>query len=77
MTFEGAYSLGSIDPALYKVSDEDDDYDFGPQHIGRIWFAVEYERETEKLLVTVIKARNLPNRSLGNANGCDPFVRSV
>ncbi|XP_046369955.1 synaptotagmin-15-like isoform X1 [Haliotis rufescens] len=71
----GAYALGSIDPSLYKIADEDDDYDVPRDHIGRIWFAVEYERETEKLLVTLIKAKNLPSRVLGNDNGCDPFVR--
>ncbi|XP_041363619.1 synaptotagmin-15-like [Gigantopelta aegis] len=71
----GAYALGSIDPSLYKISDEDDDYEIPQGHIGRIWFAVEYERETEKFLVTLIKAKNLPSRILGHDNGCDPFVR--
>lgn len=71
----GAYALGSIDPSLYRISDEDDEYEIPPNHLGRIWFAVEYERETEKLLVTLIKAKNLPNRAFGATNGCDPFVR--
>ncbi|CAL1530169.1 unnamed protein product [Lymnaea stagnalis] len=71
----GAYALGSIDPSLYKVADEDDHYDIPPEHIGRIWFATEYDRETEKLMVTVIKARNLPSRTQGLDNACDPFVR--
>ena len=73
--FTGAYALGSIDPSLYRISDEDDNYEIPPEHLGRIWFAVEYERETEKLLVTLIKARNLPNRAFGGTGGCDPFVR--
>ncbi|XP_076453975.1 synaptotagmin-15-like [Babylonia areolata] len=71
----GAYALGSIDPSLYKIADEDDDYEIPRNHLGRVWFAVEYERETEKLLVTLIKAKNLPSRHLGSENGCDPFVR--
>ncbi|XP_045213417.1 synaptotagmin-15-like isoform X3 [Mercenaria mercenaria] len=71
----GAYALGSIDPSLYRISDEDDEYEIPPDHLGRVWFAVEYERETEKLLVTLIKAKNLPNRTFGAVNGCDPFVR--
>ncbi|XP_064640032.1 synaptotagmin-15-like isoform X2 [Lineus longissimus] len=71
----GAYALGSIDPSLYKVTDEDEAYDIPAGHIGRIWFAVEYELESEKLLVTLIKAKNLPSRSLGSMNQCDPFVR--
>ncbi|KAL3876862.1 hypothetical protein ACJMK2_034645 [Sinanodonta woodiana] len=71
----GAYALGTIDPSLYRISDEDDNYEIPPDHIGRIWFAVEYERESEKLLVTVIKTKNLPCRAFGGPNGCDPFVR--
>ena len=57
------------------MTDDDDDYDFPHDHIGRIWFAVEYERETEKLLVTLMKARNLKARGHGGSNSCDPFVR--
>lgn len=57
------------------MTDIDEDYDFGLGHLGRIWFAVEYERESEKLMVTLMKAKNLPSRTLGNNNGCDPFVR--
>ncbi|CAC5402146.1 SYT15 [Mytilus coruscus] len=71
----GAYALGSIDPSLYKIVDEDDTYEIPVDHIGRLWFAVEYERETEKLLVTLIKAKNLPTRQYGNNSSCDPFVR--
>ena len=71
----GAHALGAIDPSLYKTADEDDDYDIPDTHIGRIWFAVEYERESEKLLVTLIKAKNLPTRAFGAATACDPFAR--
>lgn len=64
--------MGAIDPALYREVDADDDYEVTPDHVGRIWFAVQYERESEKLLVTIMKARNL----LNHGNGvCDPFVR--
>ncbi|XP_052782510.1 synaptotagmin-15-like isoform X2 [Mya arenaria] len=71
----GAYALGSIDPSLYRIADEDDDYDIPQDHLGRAWFAVQYERETEKLLVTLIKAKNLPSKACAASNGCDPFVR--
>lgn len=67
--------MGSIDPSLYKIVDEDDDYEIPMDHIGRVWFAVEYERETEKLLVTLMKAKNLPTRQYGNNSSCDPFIR--
>ena len=71
----GTYSLGTIDPSLYKISDDDDIYEISSSHLGRMWFAVEYEREGERLLVTLIKAKNLPNRQPGVENSCDPFVR--
>ena len=71
----GAYALGSIDPSLYKIGDEDDNYLIPEGHIGRVWFAVEYKRESEKLLLTLIKCKNLPTRTFGSINGCDPFVR--
>ena len=57
------------------MTDDEDDYDYPDDHVGRIWFAVEYEVESEKLMVTLIKAKNLPSRVLGSNNGCDPFVR--
>ena len=73
--FVGAYNLGSIDPTLYKINDDDEHYEFDEDHVGRCWFAVEYERESEKLLVTLMKCKNLPSRSMGSTNACDPFVR--
>ena len=44
-------------------------------HLGRVWFTLEYENETEKLLVTLVRARHLPCRSRAHANSCDPFAR--
>jgi hypothetical protein len=69
--------LGNLDPSLYRQHDTDDDYEMPDHHIGRIWFRVQYERETEKLLVTLVKAKNLPSKSLTTNNVCDPFVRWV
>ncbi|WAQ96372.1 SYT15-like protein, partial [Mya arenaria] len=65
-----AYALGSIDPILYRIADEDDDYDIPQDHLGRAWFAVQYEKETEKLLVIFIKAKNLPSKACAASNGC-------
>ena len=67
--------LGNLDPSLYRQHDTDDDYELPDHHIGRIWFRIQYERETEKLLVTLVKAKNLPSKSLSATNVCDPFVR--
>jgi len=56
--------LGNIDPRLYKLASDgdDDDYDAPDNHIGRVWFGVKYEGQSEKLLVTLVKAKNLVSR---------------
>lgn len=71
------YGLGVIDPALYANSkmEAEEDLEFPEDHIGRLWFSVRYENATEKLLVSILKAKNLPTRTVGTVNGCDPFVR--
>ncbi|XP_040176682.1 synaptotagmin-15-like isoform X2 [Rana temporaria] len=66
-----AYVLGSINPALYKYPDDNEETDFPEGNIGRIWFAVEYEHETERLVVSLIKVRNLHF----NSDSCNPFVK--
>ncbi|XP_077310991.1 synaptotagmin-15-like isoform X1 [Lithobates pipiens] len=66
-----AYILGSINPALYKYPDDNEETDFPEGNIGRIWFAVEYEHETERLVVSLIKVRNLHF----NSDSCNPFVK--
>ncbi|CAI9570337.1 unnamed protein product, partial [Staurois parvus] len=63
--------LGSINPALYKYPDDNEETDFPEGNIGRIWFAVEYEHETERLVVSLIKVRNLHF----NPDSCNPFVK--
>ena len=77
MTFQlaGAFVLGGLNPDLYRLEDEGDDLDFPDDHIGRIWLAVEYEMESERLVVSLIKARNLPSRVRGSVNQCDPLVK--
>lgn len=71
-------SLGSLNPDLYKDIDNDEDgLDIPVDHLGSVWFAVDYERDTERLTITLIKARNLRNRSPFGGISCDPFVRSV
>jgi len=59
--------LGNIDPRLYKLAtdSDDDDVELPDNHIGRVWFAVKYEPQSEKLLVTLVKARNLAGRGGG------------
>ncbi|EEB17953.1 synaptotagmin-15, putative [Pediculus humanus corporis] len=71
------YGLGVVDPALYGncTINLEEDVQFPDDHIGRLWFSVRYENATEKLLVSILKAKNLPSRTVGTVNGCDPFIR--
>ena len=64
-------SLGTIDPRLYKLAtdDVDDDYDVPDNHLGRIWFSVKYESHAEKLLVTLVKAKNLSTSTRSGGTG--------
>ncbi|KHJ47095.1 C2 domain protein [Trichuris suis] len=54
--------IESLNLELY-VSGEGDEYFYGENHIGRIWFEIEFDAEREKLSVWVDKVRNLPCRS--------------
>lgn len=69
------YGLGVIEPALYRSTLDLDEIQWPEGHIGRIWFSLRYEPSTEKLLVSLLKAKNLPSRTVGTVNSCDPFVR--
>lgn len=71
------YGLGVIDPAMYRSCsmDLEEELQFPEGHLGRLWFSVRYEAATEKLLVSILKAKNLPSRTVGTVNSCDPFVR--
>lgn len=67
--------MGVIEPALYKSTLDLDEIHWPDGHIGRLWFSLRYEPSTEKLLVSLLKAKNLPSRTIGAVNSCDPFVR--
>ncbi|XP_014260936.1 synaptotagmin-15-like isoform X2 [Cimex lectularius] len=69
-------NLGGLDPALYRNrGDLEDELHYPEGHLGRVWFYLRYEAGCEKLLVTLLKMKNLPSRTVGTANGCDPIVR--
>lgn len=60
------------------TAEEDDDFYSGvynQSNIGRVWFSLEYDPETEKLLVTLLNIRNLPTSFASNQNSRDPIVR--
>ncbi|KAF0307061.1 Synaptotagmin-15 [Amphibalanus amphitrite] len=42
---------------------------------GRLWFSVSYTASEEKLTVTIIKAKKLPQRSRDEPDSCDPVIR--
>ncbi|XP_067828440.1 synaptotagmin-15 [Heptranchias perlo] len=59
----GACALGALIPDLYKFPEEDSETDYPEGNIGRLWLAVQYEQEMERLMVTLIKVRNLRSPS--------------
>lgn len=67
----GAYVVGTINPALYKFPEDKSETDFPDGNIGRLWFSIEYEQESERLLVSLIKVRKLQPP----ADSCSPFVK--
>ncbi|XP_076066384.1 synaptotagmin-15-like [Oratosquilla oratoria] len=70
------YSLGTLNPELYRARDDEDDPDSYPSgHRGRLFFTVHYDHEGEKLQVVIVKVRNLPSRTIGSTTSCDPYVR--
>ncbi|XP_073993680.1 synaptotagmin-15-like isoform X2 [Rhodnius prolixus] len=76
-SFSGGYvGLGGLNPELYRnPSDLEDELHYPEGHLGRVWFYLRYEPGCEKLLVTLLKMKNLPSRTVGTANGCDPLVK--
>jgi hypothetical protein len=74
--------IGGINPTLYKTNMGaggggcyDDDDLVGDSQLGGVRFGIQYQMDTEKLTVTLVRVRNLPSRHPGTANACDPFVR--
>ncbi|KFP08835.1 Synaptotagmin-15, partial [Egretta garzetta] len=68
----GAYVVGTINPELYKFPEDRSETDFPEGNIGRLWFSVQYEQESERLLVSLIKARKLQPPP---ADPCSLFVK--
>ncbi|NXS91964.1 SYT15 protein, partial [Jacana jacana] len=67
----GACIVGTVNPELHKFSEDESETDFPEGNTGRLWFAIEYERESERLLVSLIKVRKLQPP----AEACSPFVK--
>ncbi|GFW51752.1 uncharacterized protein TNCV_1186841 [Trichonephila clavipes] len=71
--------LGGLNPELYRISVEtpEEEVVFPDGHVGRVWIGLQYDSAGERLLVSLIKVKNLPSRVYGCNNCCDPFVRNV
>ncbi|XP_073935454.1 synaptotagmin-15 isoform X2 [Castor canadensis] len=63
--------VGTINPELYKFPEDKSETDFPDGCLGRLWFSVEYQQEAERLLVSLIKARQLQVPS----ETCSPLVK--
>ncbi|XP_042546237.1 synaptotagmin-15-like [Dipodomys spectabilis] len=63
--------MGAINPELYKFPKDTSETDFPAGCLGRLWFSVEYQQEAERLLVGLIKARQLQAPS----ETCSPLVK--
>ena len=61
-------------PAPEQRDDSDEDEIYPIEHLGRIWFNLEYDESAESLAVTLVKARNLSCRDKA-VKTCDPFVK--
>jgi len=76
---DGSSSIGSGVGAggAGRAGEEEDFYSSGgaydESNIGRIWFSLEYDPESERLLVGLIRIRNLPNSLVTSHR--DPVVR--
>ncbi|KAA0203455.1 hypothetical protein HAZT_HAZT003659 [Hyalella azteca] len=71
-------NLGALDPELYKTAGDVLPGDlpcYPHDHLGRVWYRLEYRDDCEKLLVTLLKVRNLPSRNTSSHHSCDPYVK--
>ncbi|XP_037084276.1 synaptotagmin-15-like [Pollicipes pollicipes] len=67
--------LGRLNPDIYRLPSPDNDDVEVKATLGRLWFSLVYDASEEKLTVTVIKAKKLPQRSRDEPDSCDPVVR--
>ncbi|KRY13345.1 Synaptotagmin-15 [Trichinella patagoniensis] len=76
ITLQQKSLLESLNLELY-ASSEGDEYVFGENHIGRLWFELEYDSDRQRISVCVGKVRNLPNHNYGKEVCNNFFIRQV
>ena len=60
---------------MLALADDEDDIEIYPvDHLGRLWFNLEYDGKEKSLRITLVKIRNLPYRSRTVLTR-DPFVK--
>uniref|UniRef100_A0A915HHF9 C2 domain-containing protein n=1 Tax=Romanomermis culicivorax TaxID=13658 RepID=A0A915HHF9_ROMCU len=69
-------TIGTLNPELYRFPEDGDLSEYPENHIGRLWFTLEYDKDSERLTVTIGKIRNLPSREVGTLAPRDSFVRA-
>ncbi|XP_065118896.2 synaptotagmin-15 [Paramisgurnus dabryanus] len=60
------FPLGSLRPDLYQIPEEPSEWSLPNGSAVRLWFALRYQEEKEQLVVSVLRAANLPTRCQGN-----------
>ncbi len=63
----GWVPLGSIRPDLYQLPEEPSEWTLPHGSAVRLWFALRYQQEREQLVVSLLRAANLPALCQGNA----------
>ncbi|XP_052467777.1 synaptotagmin-15 isoform X2 [Carassius gibelio] len=66
VTLGSWFPLGSIRPDLYQLPEEPSEWALPDGSAVRLWFALRYQQEREQLVVSLLRAANLPGLCQGN-----------
>uniref|UniRef100_A0A671LPR4 Synaptotagmin-15-like n=1 Tax=Sinocyclocheilus anshuiensis TaxID=1608454 RepID=A0A671LPR4_9TELE len=66
LTVGSWFPLGSIRPDLYQLPEEPSEWALPNGSAVRLWFALQYQQEREQLVVSLLRAANLPAQCQGN-----------
>lgn len=62
----GWFPLGRLRPDLYQLPEEPGEWALPNGTVVRLWFALRYQDEREQLVVSLLRAANLPSWCQGN-----------
>ncbi|XP_051522620.1 synaptotagmin-15 isoform X1 [Myxocyprinus asiaticus] len=66
LTVGSWFPLGSLRPDLYQLPEEPSEWVLPNGSAVRLWFALRYQQEKEQLVVSLLRAANLPAQCQGN-----------